>query len=289
MSKEVKEAYESNCAIIFQMDGNLWAGKDLIKGDPHECNNNGKLFKKFLQEHPYLCVVNSLQICEGIITRRRKLKNKTEEAVLDFFVVCDRIQNFIEKMVIDEKREYPLSRYLKDGKKDSDHHTMIFHLKLNFVQKKPERIEMFNFKNSECQEKFYHLTETKNELGKCFQNEKDFERQSTEWFQNLFKYFHQSFTKIRSRGDKKKFDDVHKLMNNRTELVQKMKKANDEQKEDLQRELEEVELKISELSAKENRNKVVENFATLATSDGTTNQRGVWDIKRKIFPGNLGS
>ena len=57
-------------------------------------------------------------------------------------------------------------------------------------------------------------------------------------------------------------------------------------KEDLQRQLEEVEMKISELSAKENRNKVVENFATLATSDGTTNQRGVWDIKRKIFPKN---
>jgi hypothetical protein len=145
---------------------------------------------------------------------------------------------------------------------------------------------MFNFKNSECQEKFYHLTETKNELGKCFQNEKDFERQSTEWFQNLSKYFHQSFTKIRSRADKKKFDDVYKLMNDRTELVQKMKKANDEQKEDLQRELEEVEMKISELSAKENRNKVVENFATLTTIDGTTNQRGVWDIKRKIFPKN---
>ena len=73
-------------------------------------------------------------------------------------------------------------------------------------------------------------------------------------------------------------------MNDRTELVQKMKKANDEQKEDLQRELEEVEMRILELSAKENRNKVVENFTTLATSDGTTNQEGVWDIKRTNFP-----
>ena len=94
LSKEVEEAYESECAIICKMDGNLWAGNDLIKGDPNECNNNGRLFKKFLQEHPYLCVVHSLAICDGIITRRRKLKNKTEKAVLDFFFVCKKIRVF---------------------------------------------------------------------------------------------------------------------------------------------------------------------------------------------------
>ena len=75
--KEVEEAYENEMAIIFQMDGNLWARAEVVKGDPNECNANGKLFKKFLLEHPYLYVVNNLDLCEGTLTRVRKLKNRT--------------------------------------------------------------------------------------------------------------------------------------------------------------------------------------------------------------------
>ena len=286
LSKEVEEAYESDCAIVFQMDGNLWAGNDLIKGDPNECNNNGRLFKNFLQEHPYLCVVNSLALCEGIITRRRKCKAKTEEAVLDFFVVCDKIKCFIEKLIIDEKKEYPLTRYMKHGKKDSDHHTMIFHLQLNFIQKNQSRIEMFNFKNLECQSNFYSITETKNDLINCFENGKGLELQTNEWFKNLFSYFHQSFVKIRSRSFKKKLDETDQLLSQRTKLIQKLKKTKDKDKKEVEREIEEIEGKISDITAEENRNKVVSNFATLKASDGTTNQNGVWSIKRKLFPNN---
>ena len=43
---------------------------------------------------------------------------------------------------------------------------------------------------------------------------------------------------------------------------------------------------ISDLSAEENRNKIIENFSQLADTDGATNQAGVWTIHRKIFPKN---
>ena len=66
--------------------------------------------------------MSSLEICDGNKTRRRKLKKKTVEAVLDFFIVCEKIHAFIEKMIIDENREYPLSRFMKDGKTHRDHH-----------------------------------------------------------------------------------------------------------------------------------------------------------------------
>ena len=68
------------------MDGNLWAGKSIIKDDPREQNQNGKLFQKFLIEHPNLNVVNALPLCDGNITRRRSTKNGTQEYILDFFV-----------------------------------------------------------------------------------------------------------------------------------------------------------------------------------------------------------
>ena len=71
-------------------------------------------------------------------------------------------------MVIDVKRKYVLTNYKqvrKGGKgDDSDHATefMDVDLKLSFV--KPERRELWNFKNKESQEKFKILTSETNEL-----------------------------------------------------------------------------------------------------------------------------
>ena len=35
-SEEVKESKENESAIIIQMDGNLWAGEEIVKGDPNK-------------------------------------------------------------------------------------------------------------------------------------------------------------------------------------------------------------------------------------------------------------
>jgi hypothetical protein len=84
---------------------------------------------------------------------------------------------------------------MKDGIKHSDHNTLMMYMDISFIEKKQERIELFNFKNLEGQEKFFHLTETKTELMKCFHNENSIAEQSQQWFKNLNKYFHQSFQK----------------------------------------------------------------------------------------------
>ena len=130
------------------MDGNLWAGRTIIKDDPHNCNQNGKLFQEFLVKHPHLKVVNSLDICEGVVTRNRKTTKRLEESVLDFFVICDKISRFASKMVVDEGKRFVLSRYgKKQGnyiKKDSDHNTLILYMDISLFLKKPDRIELFN-------------------------------------------------------------------------------------------------------------------------------------------------
>ena len=286
LSKEVEEAYENEMAIIFQMDGNLWAGAEVVKGDPNECNANGKLFKKFLLEHPYLCVVNNLDLCEGTLTRVRKLKNRTERSVLDFFVVCEKIRTFLQKMIIDEDKMYPLSRYLKDGKKDSDHNTMILHLNITFMEKRQDKTEMFNFKDAECQKDFYQLTELGRDLVNCFQNENNIEKQCNEWFRTLNKRFHQSFKKIRSCRNKKRLNEVDQLMLKRTALVKKLKMNSDVNVENTDMEIKEVEKRISNLSSKENRDKIVNNFSSFTNTDGSTKMHGVWAVNRKVFPKN---
>ena len=72
LSNEVENASLAECGFILQMDGNLKAGPEIIPGDPHPINVNGKMFKEFLLNNSHLTVVNSLDLCSGLITRRRQ-------------------------------------------------------------------------------------------------------------------------------------------------------------------------------------------------------------------------
>ena len=50
LHSEVENAMNNGYAIVIQMDGNLWAGKHIIKNDPSMQYQNDKYFKKFLQQ-----------------------------------------------------------------------------------------------------------------------------------------------------------------------------------------------------------------------------------------------
>ena len=84
LKAEVEDAIENDAAILIQMDGNLWAGPDVVKNDPHPCNQNGQFLKDLLECFPQLSIANNLDICEGRITRRRQTVLRCEESILDF-------------------------------------------------------------------------------------------------------------------------------------------------------------------------------------------------------------
>ena len=135
------------------MDGNLWGGPKLITGDPNVQNLNGRLFQSFLEAYPHLILVNSLEICEGKLTRVRKTVNREEKSILDFFIICDKLLPYVKKMVIDENKEFILTSYQKkNGQtvvKESDHMTLLLDCSINFYQKTEPRQENFNFRNKE--------------------------------------------------------------------------------------------------------------------------------------------
>ena len=60
IEEEINNTELEGDGVIIQMDGNLHAGPELIKGDPNNQNQNGKLFCEFLARNPQLIVVNSL-------------------------------------------------------------------------------------------------------------------------------------------------------------------------------------------------------------------------------------
>ena len=117
LSNEVMEANLSDACTIIQMDGNLWGGPELIKNDPNKANDNGRLFKTFLENHPHITVVNNLDICQGSITRTRKTVNSLEISILDFFIVCEKLNQILLKMIVDEEKLYALSNYFKQEEK----------------------------------------------------------------------------------------------------------------------------------------------------------------------------
>ena len=74
LNEEVQKSITSGSGLVIHFDGNLWAGPKIIPGDPRPQNCNGKLFEQFLDQNPHLTVVNSLSLCEGLITRKREKK-----------------------------------------------------------------------------------------------------------------------------------------------------------------------------------------------------------------------
>ena len=172
---EVLEAEKNGAGFVMHFDGNLWAGCDVVKGDPRKQNKNGKFLEAFLKRNPNLTVVNGLSICKGLITRSRMKENKMEESILDFFIVCSSVLPYVSQMVIDDQRKHILTNYCKvksAGKAtDSDHYTQYLDLELEFLKEKPIRQEMFNFMDEKAQNQFKNLTSKTSEFTDCFKGE----------------------------------------------------------------------------------------------------------------------
>ena len=208
LDREVYEAEYSGEGFILQFDGNLWAGERIVPGDPRPQNKNGELFEQFLKRNPKLTVVNSLPLCEGLVTRSRLKEGILEESVLDFFIVCSSVLPFVSRMIIDENRHYPLTNYKaakKDGRAiDSDHFTEYLDLDIEITKEKPDRQEIFNFKDKKSQELFKKITSETKQFTDCFNGEESLIKKIENWRKLLISYCSTAFKKIRIRDKKMK-------------------------------------------------------------------------------------
>ena len=93
-------------------------------------------------------------------------------------------------MVIDEDRKYVLTNYQavrKNGKaSDSDHNTQYVDIDLRIESLKPERREIYDFRNGEWQLRFKKVTSETDEFSKCFENDSPLIDQIEDW-QNVLK------------------------------------------------------------------------------------------------------
>ena len=272
---QVTAAVESQCAVLLQGDSNCWAGPDLIPGDVNTQNQNGKLLEKFLNKFPNLSLINGTNQCKGSITRQRITKQKKEESILDLFIVCEKLKPFVKEMVIDNNREYPL---VTKSKTFSDHFTTYLDVAVSFTPYAEPRREIYNFRNLECQKKFKDITDKTHQLSEAFETDENFDIQCDTFLKILDQKFQSSFRKIRVNG-KIKVSEENSLLTEKLKLNNDLKK-NVGDKYDTEKKIEEIENRLSNLTAKKNRDKVFNNFKALDDNTGG----GVWQIKNKVFP-----
>ena len=233
LNNEVDKAKVDGAKVIIQMDGNLWAGEQIIKGDPKTQNRNGKLFQEFLHKNSNLNVTNALPSCQGKVTRVRHVQNKTQESILDFFLVCDELLPLVTKTKIYENDELCITRY-KGKVVKTDHKILSLELNMKVhIKTNHNKINVFNVRNKNCQKDFFKLTSEEGRFSKCFKsNEESIDVQFNRWKRMLDKSINACFRKIRvkERVDKSNIDTL--MAEKKVILKQKKLSREDENKID---------------------------------------------------------
>ena len=249
-------------------------GPDIIKNDPHSQNKNGKLLKDFLMRNPDLHLLNSESFCEGLITRSRIANNKTEQSVIDFVIVCEKVLPFVQRFLIDEQKIYALSNYSK--KKTvlySDHNSLVTKLNFKYVCQKPERKTLFNFRDQTGMLNFKLKTSKYNSFQDIFKKQVSFENQTSSWIKTLKKTIAGCFKKVRLSDKKRKkiFFFCQNFKRRKQSIINKDNKLQNKAEELLRRQ-----------EAINHMNVIKNNINSIKNSKNS--QSAIWKVKGNIFP-----
>ena len=291
LETEVINAKDENCMILIQMDANAKLGPEIIPHDPHSITSNGKLLRDLLIRQNLFCL-NAHQLCEGLITRHRKTKLGDEKAILDYVIVCEGLAGYVERMVIDEKRENILTKYLSSKgvrqKSESDHNPIYARFNIKFRKAQTAiRREIFDFKNLEAQKLFTEMTNNSQKLRACITRCAPAPNEANKFFKALHDIFHKSFKKIRIRSTKNTQDqgEISLKLTQKTDLEKALNNSQcKDEKEVIKHKIEIIVADIIELEASKNAKVVKEQVTSLDLFGGKLNHISMWKIKRKLFP-----
>ena len=291
LEEEIISAKSEHCMVIIEMDANAKVGQAIIRRNPNNIlDNNGRHLLHLIQTHG-LTMLNAHRLCVGAITRYRETKNTTETAILDYVVVCEQLAKHVETIIIDEERNYTLTKYATTKcvikKVRSDHNPIFCKFSLPY-EKKPKyekRKELFNLKNKECQENFFVTTNEGSKLQDCIDENESLERNSNKFIKTFEDILHQCFTKIRIKPSVPR-NKASILIESKTKLTQslpgiKCKLA----QEIVAAEINRIEDDISKITASRNHQLVQDYVKNLDSSTtGNFSQLGLWKLKRKLCP-----
>ena len=189
------------------LEANAKVGKSVIKEDQHNISSNGKIMLDLVERHD-LMIINSMNICEGVVTRERKFDDRVERSSIDYIITCEDLSNYITEMMIDEDRIHTLSRCLKKKTGSTiikSDNILLANFYVTFKRMSGQvRKEHFVFKCEESKKTSLDETNTTKLLSSSFKEAKNFPQCSHKIFRNLNSMFHKCFKKVRIRSGKRK-------------------------------------------------------------------------------------
>ena len=281
LEEEIKKAKMNGKYIFIQMDANAKLGPDVIKGDPCQQSDNGKILCDILKRNALIVMNGVKDKCTGTITRRRITKTSKEESVIDLIIVCEGMEKLINKVTIDEERKNVLTRYTKSKKgttiKESDHNSMITEVNTAWNKKKNVlRLETYNFKDKDGLKKFKDMTNKDKFLSEVFTNvDKNIEVTTKQFIKRLGYCLSICFRKVRIKGTQRN-KTLEKLFNQRRILRSKNDEASVEA-------LEKVNNKLSELCAEDNVPLIKEACEGMPCEEGRVNPAKLWKLKKEAL------
>ena len=294
LESEIISAKDEGCFVLVQLDGNAKVGDKIILSDPNKISGNGNILLG-LVERQNMKIANSDPKCQGTITRIRHFKhgNKIENSVIDYFLLCEQLSNFLTDMIVDEDREWVLRHSVKHKNAGdvikSDHNVLICKFSLTFKRKNVNRRkEIFNFKSDEGKRLFYLETSTSDSLSSCFLPYLSFEDSSARFLKQLNKKFYKCFQKIRIKGDKVRpagNQIIQTYLSALTKVKNLLKnKVCDISRNILSSYLNKLEKGVASVSAKDNTDRVKNYVRSCSNHQGGFSQNNFWGLKKKLCP-----
>ena len=291
LDQEIKNAKLLDCLICLQTDANAKLGCEIIKGDIHPKSANGEILENIIFSND-LILCNADKKCEGLFTRERITVNGSEKSIIDYFIICEQMYKYFDKMKIDS--ENALMRYSKSNKKvkitRSDHHLLVcsFNIRKPNLKEQKSRIEHFNFKDPEGWKKFKSLT-SGHLLTDCFKNV-NMEEESRIWHKKFMNILHRSFTKIRLTK-KLQCNLIHNFMVKKAYLFDQIKELtmnytlNEKHRVDMickvRIEIDIFDDMIADLSSENNAYLIKQHFINLSNKGGFSLPK-MWKLKQKL-------
>ena len=150
LDQEVLKSQIEGKSVFVSFDANSKLGPQYIPKDPHPMSKNGEILAEIIRKNA-LIVANGLILkCHGNITRERTIEGgKKERSTIDFVLVSQDLEQYIEKVTVDENRVNVLTKVSKNkhgvtSLNEADHNIIETELNVKWNRSLPnDKIEMY--------------------------------------------------------------------------------------------------------------------------------------------------
>ena len=161
LSVQIERAHSNGDNVILVGDFNAKLGSEIIAGDLHPMSSSGKLLNEFYTKYN-LHLLNSSDVCAGVLTRIQHYNGKIEKSTIDYMFVSSGLVSCVISVQINEEKVITPWRIVRSGqKKFTDHCAVKVDLNLEALTHKQtsrQRVKLWNFNNEKGWEKFRELT-----------------------------------------------------------------------------------------------------------------------------------